>query len=153
MPRITFGNHFCDGDSSKLRIQNGQAKLLQLNVHTFGALYGYNNDTGLFDFISGENIEITDGVDFEVDYPKHVGMFEGHPEIFVSNGSHGNWGAPGEIKLSAFCFDFLRLKNHCLFVNVFSNFMYIIKTQILNSKINNERIRYRYFLSAHLNKK
>ena len=85
MPRITFGNHFCDGDSSKLRIQNGQAKLLQLNVHTFGALYGYNNDTGLFDFISGENIEITDGVDFEVDYPKHVGMFEGHPEIFVSN--------------------------------------------------------------------
>ena len=66
-------------------------------MHTFGALYLYDNVTGLFDFISGENIEITDGVDFEVDYPKQVGVFEGHPEIFVSNGSHGNWGAPGEI--------------------------------------------------------
>ena len=66
-------------------------------MHTFGALYLYDNVTGLFDFISGENIEITDGVDFEVDYPKQVGVFEGHPEIFVSNGSHGNWGAPGEV--------------------------------------------------------
>ena len=49
-----------------MRIQNGQPKFLQVNVHTFGALYGYNNETGIFDFISGENIEVTDGLDFEV---------------------------------------------------------------------------------------
>ena len=96
VPRITFGNHFCDGDSSHMRIQNGQPKLLQVNVHTFGALYGYNNETGIFDFISGETIEVTDGLDFEVDYPQQVLMVDGHPELFVSNGSHGNWGAPGE---------------------------------------------------------
>ena len=41
-----------------MRIQNGVAKFLQVNVHTFGALYGYNNETGIFDFISGENIEV-----------------------------------------------------------------------------------------------
>ena len=49
-----------------MRIQNGQPKFLQVNVHTFGALYGYNNETGIFDFIFGENIEVTDGLDFEV---------------------------------------------------------------------------------------
>ena len=87
-----------------MRIQNGQPKLLQVNVHTFGALYGYNNETGIFDFISGETIEVTDGLDFEVDYPQQVLMVDGHPELFVSNGSHGNWGAPGEFtyKLSDF---------------------------------------------------
>ena len=79
-----------------MRIQNGEAKLLQLNVHTFGALYGYNKETGIFDFISGEDLPVTDGVEFKVDYPKNVGMVDGHPEIFVSNGSHGNWGAPGK---------------------------------------------------------
>jgi len=102
VPRITFGNHFCDGDSSHMRIQNGQPKLLQVNVHTFGALYGYNNETGIFDFISGETIEVTDGLDFEVDYPKQVLTVDGHPELFVSNGSHGNWGAPGRHKYLQF---------------------------------------------------
>ena len=38
-----------------MRIQNGQPKLLQVNVHTFGALYGYNNETGIFDFISNNH--------------------------------------------------------------------------------------------------
>ena len=87
-----------------MRIQNGQPKFLQVNVHTFGALYGYNNESGIFDFISGETIEVTDGLDFEVDYPQQVLMVDGHPELFVSNGSHGNWGAPGEFtyKLSEF---------------------------------------------------
>ena len=104
VPRITFGNHFCDGDSSHMRIQNGQPKFLQVNVHTFGALYGYNNETGIFDFISGETIEVTDGLDFEVDYPQQVLMVDGHPELFVSNGSHGNWGAPGEFEYNIIWF-------------------------------------------------
>ena len=81
-----------------MRIQNGQPKFLQVNVHTFGALYGYNNETGIFDFISGENITTPVGLDFEVIYPPQVLMVDGHPELFVSNGSHGNWGAPGEFK-------------------------------------------------------
>ena len=78
-----------------MRIQNGQPKLLQLNVHTMGALYEYNNDTGNFDFVSGESLDVA-GVDFPVNYPDTVNTINGHPEIFVSNGSHGNWGAPGE---------------------------------------------------------
>ena len=81
-----------------MRIQNGVAKFLQVNVHTFGALYGYNNETGIFDFISGENITTPVGLDFEVEYPPQVLMVDGHPELFVSNGSHGNWGAPGEFQ-------------------------------------------------------
>ncbi len=97
VPRITFGNHFCDGDSSNLRIQNGQPKFLQLNVHTFGALYEFNNETGVFDFLSGEDLDLGDDVHFQVDYPQSVNLINGHPEIFVSNGSHGNWGAPGNL--------------------------------------------------------
>ena len=42
--------------------------------------------------------KILNGLDFEVDYPEQVLMVDGHPELFVSNGSHGNWGAPGELK-------------------------------------------------------
>ena len=78
-----------------MRIQNGQPKLLQLNVHTFGALYEYNNDTGNFDFVSGESLDVA-GVDFPVKYPDTVNTINGHPEIFVSNGSHGNWGSAGK---------------------------------------------------------
>lgn len=95
VPRITFGNHFCDGDSSAMRIQNGIPKYLQLNVHTMGALYEYNNETETFEFLSGEDIEITDGISLPVEYPPTVQTINGHPEIFVSNGSHGNWAAPG----------------------------------------------------------
>lgn len=94
---MTFGNHFCDGDSSNIRIQNGQATQLALHVHTFGAVYEYNNETEQFDFLrgSGLNIGLNDIV-LPVDYPQHVMTIDGtHPEIFVSNGSHGNWGAPG----------------------------------------------------------
>ena len=93
--RVTFGNHFCDGDHSLMRIQNGQPKLLQLNVHTMGALYEYNNDTSNFDFVSGEKYDVA-GVDFPVEYPDTVNTINGHPEIFVSNGSHGNWGSAGK---------------------------------------------------------
>ena len=93
--RLTYGNHFCDGDHSLMRIQNGLPKLLQLNVHTFGALYEYNNDTGNFDFVSGESLDVA-GVDFPVNYPDTVNTINGHPEIFVSNGSHGNWGSAGK---------------------------------------------------------
>ena len=42
--------------------------------------------------------KILNGLDFKVDYPQQVLMVDGHPELFVSNGSHGNWGAPGEFK-------------------------------------------------------
>ena len=56
--KVTFGNHFCDGDSSYMRIQNGYPIYLQVNVHTMGALYEYNNNTGNFDFLSGETLNI-----------------------------------------------------------------------------------------------
>ena len=95
VPRITFGNHFCDGDSSHMRIQNGQPKFLQVNVHTFGALYGYNNETGIFDFISGETIEVTDGLDFEVRYHsrffvqvRHKTMYAAIKKIIVFSLKH-----------------------------------------------------------------
>ena len=78
-----------------MRIQNGQPKLLQLNVHTFGALYKYNNVTRNFDFVSGESLDVA-GVEFPVKYPDTVNTINGHPEIFVSNGSHGNWGSAGK---------------------------------------------------------
>ena len=55
---MTFGNHFCDGDSSYMRIQNGYPIYLQVNVHSMGALYEYNNNTGNFDFLSGETLNI-----------------------------------------------------------------------------------------------
>ena len=84
VPRITFGNHFCDGDSSHMRIQNGQPKFLQVNVHTFGALYGYNNETGIFDFISGETIEVTDGLDFEVRYHSRFFVQVGHKTMYAA---------------------------------------------------------------------
>ena len=45
--------------------------------------------TEIFNFVSGENCET-------IDYPKNVQVFQGHPEIFIAKGSHGNWGAPGE---------------------------------------------------------
>lgn len=95
VPRITFGNHFCDGDSSSLRIQNGVPKYLQLNVHTFGALYEYDNSTQTFNFLSGEDLDLSDDIHFEIEYSQTVNTIDGHPEIFVSNGSHGNWGSPG----------------------------------------------------------
>ena len=67
-----------------MRIQNGQPKLLQVNVHTFGALYGYNNETGIFDFISGENIEVTDGLDFEVRYHSRFFVQVGHKTMYAA---------------------------------------------------------------------
>ena len=83
-------------------------------MHTFGALYAYDNVSNIFNFVSGENYEITDGVEFEVEYPKTVGLLDGHPEIFVSNGSHGNWGAPGEgFEILINC---LYLKNICTYL-------------------------------------
>jgi hypothetical protein len=93
--RVTLGNHFCDGDHSSIRIQNGTATMLKLNAHYFGALYEYNMETEQFDFVSGEGFNIND-IELPVEYPEHVMTVDGtHPEIFVSNGSHGNWGSPG----------------------------------------------------------
>lgn len=77
-----------------MRIQNGQPKYLQLNVHTFGALYEYDNQTETFFIVSGEDHVIGD-IHLPVDYPDTVFTVDGHPEIFVSNGSHGNWASPG----------------------------------------------------------
>lgn len=78
-----------------MRIQNGQPKYLQLNAHSFGALYEYDNQTETFFFVSGENFGITGDIELPVDYPDTVFTVDGHPEIFVSNGSHGNWASPG----------------------------------------------------------
>ena len=85
-----------------------------------GALYEYNNNTGNFDFLSGETLNIgnifnlmihwldnlTIWLFFEklligdyhlpVTYPEEVLTIDGHPELFISNGSHGNWGSPGK---------------------------------------------------------
>ena len=96
--RVTFGNHFCDGDTSYMRIQNGRPKYLQVNVHTMGALYQYDDETNTFKFLSGEDIEISDGVFRPVEYPDTVNMDTftfTHPELFVANGSHGMWAQPG----------------------------------------------------------
>ena len=41
-----------------MRIQNGYPIYLQVNVHSMGALYEYNNNTGNFDFLSGETLNI-----------------------------------------------------------------------------------------------
>ena len=67
-----------------MRIQNGQPKFLQVNVHTFGALYGYNNETGIFDFISGETIEVTDGLDFEVRYHSRFFVQVRHKTMYAA---------------------------------------------------------------------
>lgn len=94
--RVTIGNHFCDGDHSLMRIQNGEPKYLQLNAHSIGALYEYNKETRNYDFLSGESLDVL-GIDFNVEYPEIVSSsIEGHPEIFIANGSHGNWGQPGK---------------------------------------------------------
>ena len=79
-----------------MRIQDGVPIYLQLNVHTFGALYEYSPRTETFEFLSGENLTITDGISMPVVYPETVNTINGHPEIFVSNGSHGNWATPGK---------------------------------------------------------
>ena len=94
--RVTFGNHFCDGDTTYMRIQNGQPKYLQVNVHTMGALYQYQNESNTFEFLSGEDLEITDGVAVPVEYPDTVNLVDTHPELFVANGSHGMWAQPGK---------------------------------------------------------
>ena len=78
-----------------MRIQNGKPKYLQINAHTMGALYQYDEESETFFFVSGEQLEISDGVAVDVEYPETVYTIEGHPELFVSNGSHGNWAAPG----------------------------------------------------------
>ena len=78
-----------------MRIQNGEPKYLQLNAHSIGALYEYNKETGNYDFLSGESLDVL-GIDFNVEYPEIVNSIEGHPEIFIANGSHGNWGQPGK---------------------------------------------------------
>ncbi len=93
-----MGNHIGDGDHSTMRIQNGTATRLRLNVHNIGATYEYDEAKNTFNFVEGDNEDIG-GFIYEVEYPDTVETLDDthHPVIFVSNGSHGNWGSPGKL--------------------------------------------------------
>ena len=54
-----------------MRIQNGKAVQLKLNVHTFGALYEYEEASNTFKFVEGEDLDLG-GTPFPVEYPDTV---------------------------------------------------------------------------------
>ena len=72
---------------------------IYISVHSFGALYAWNETNKNFDFVEGEDsagLRDEGQNRYKPDYPLLVEMFNGtHPIVYSANGSHGLWALPG----------------------------------------------------------
>jgi len=98
----TFGNHIGDWEHISVRIENGRAEWVHLDVHSFGATYRWNG-RDRFDFVEGEPVKrrqyrqgkFIDLLD-DVPYPEYLDLEDGRIAVFSANGSHGTWAQPGK---------------------------------------------------------
>ncbi|XP_046661754.1 putative vacuolar protein sorting-associated protein TDA6 [Homalodisca vitripennis] len=94
--RTAFGSHVGDWEHMSLQIKDSVPDSLYLSVHTVGAYYTYDKVSGCFVLSSIKRR----GISQVQDPPSTVQIDDGHPIVFVANGSHALWGSVGTYQYS-----------------------------------------------------